>query len=628
MDRSIFEQPAYTLFRQAYAERKAPLVLICGSGLSASAKLPTWFKLRDNLIAEANNKYRAQGQIGQELLASKLASLKIQKDLWVSFKLIKEFLGKPLFESLVERELTPSTDENVPSSYLNLLRLDLAGLVTLNLDKFAGEALSQTQSVPITPIYGSEIARKWTQIRASKTFLVYLHGGIHDPSTWVMTQDDLTAMSQSDGYNLFLKSIFVDNLVLFAGISPDDVALSERLIQLRDSGFIPRNIYWLTTRSGDAESWANDANVKIISYQARSDQEHAAVIQGFVDDLIKYRPADQPEPPLIKPRRDDGPLEDVDDPEDLAQLHPEVIRYQVAKILNERLLQASEVGEEKIFEEYRKFCDEYDFAVDRAFYRGKVEKFRTWFGYKLEAEPLGRGNFGEVYSALSPEGNLVAVKIMNRSIFGNNDMLAGFRRGVRSMAIVTQHKVEGMVPIIESFELPPTIVMPYVGGLSLEDAIRSDVKMSWLTKLDIAVAIGRIVNQGHALPQTVLHRDLKPSNIMISNIQYDGSFDPDVIVLDFDMSWHKGSKEKDVVFESRDDFGYLSPEQTDKNNSFSARSTRVDSYGFGMTLFFLFGEDAPRPNEALSDLWSSERHAPYQMDMGMDGNLRLFDWGG
>lgn len=173
------------------------------------------------------------------------------------------------------------------------------------------------------------------------------------------------------------------------------------------------------------------------------------------------------------------------------------------------------------------------------------------------------------------------------------------------MEIVTKNSISGMVPIIESFELPPTIVMPYVGGVSLEEALRSRSDLPWLTRLAIGVAIGKIVSAGHALPQTILHRDLKPSNIMISNFEYQGSFEPDVIVLDFDMSWHKGSREKDVIFESRDDFGYLAPEQTDAANRYTARSTRVDSYGYGMTLFYLFGREAPRPNEALSEHWRS-----------------------
>ena len=585
--RALLEQPAYTLFRQAFAERKAPLAIVCGSGLSAPAKLPTWPKLRENLIKEAENKLRAAGAIGQELLLPKLDALKRQTDYWVTFKLLKDFLGKPVFDSLVERELTPRDDVALPASYTKLLQLSPSGLVTLNLDKFAGEALSNVDVGPVTPIYGTELARKWNLLRAAKTFLVYLHGGLHDPSTWVMAQDDLDRISTTEGHNLFLKMLFADYLVLFVGVSADDIALSNRLMQLTDAGFQPKSLYWVTNRAHDVESWANNAFLKVIGYEARSNEEHAEAVKLIVDDCLSFVSKDKPEPPLVS--RDEQPstivADSTIDPDALAQDAPENIRLVISELLNRQLAAAGDEAE--MFRVYREFCDRFDFAVDRSFYRGNQEKYRTWFGYKLDAAPLGRGNFGEVYSAHTPGGELVAVKIMHKNIFGNNDMLAGFRRGVRSMNIVTKQGVKGMVPIIDSFELPPTIVMPYVGGLSLEDAV-SNISLPWLTKLDIAIHVGRIVRAGHALPQTVLHRDLKPSNIMVSNMEYSGSFVPDIVVLDFDMSWHKGSKEKDIVFESRDDFGYLSPEQTDKGNIFSARSTRVDSYGFGMTLFFSF----------------------------------------
>jgi hypothetical protein len=69
------------------------------------------------------------------------------------------------------------------------------------------------------------------------------------------------------------------------------------------------------------------------------------------------------------------------------------------------------------------------------------------------------------------------------------------------------------------------------------------------------------------------------------------------------MSWHKGSSEKDVVFESRDDFGYLAPEQTARVKGVSAVNTKVDSYGLGMTTYYIFGGQHPRPNEGLSENW-------------------------
>ncbi len=432
-----------------------------------------------------------------------------------------------------------------------------------------------------------------------------------------MTHDDLEDIKATEGHKHFLRLLFTENLVLFVGISADDIAISMRLLELTDGGFRPKNLYWLTNRlDPEAERWADRAYVSLIRYEALSNSAHSDAIHVFVQSCLKFVSVDSPQSPLIGSSDELPPFQIIQDPEDLANRHPEEIRKSIAFLLDKKLREA-DVNDE-LFIVYRKFCDEYDYPVHRAFYKGKANKYRTWFGYNIEMPALGEGNFGEVYSARDNDGNLVAIKIMHESIFGKDDMLGGFRRGVRSMEIVTSNNVSGMMPIIRSFELPPTIVMPFIAGQNLEASLTARPNLSWLVKLNIARKIGRIVAAGHALPETILHRDLKPSNIMITNFEYHGDFDPDIMVLDFDMSWHKGSKERDITFESRDDFGYLAPEQTDVNNKNGARSTRVDAYGFGMTLFYIFGLESPRPNEALSELWPTR--AVKAAARGYDGN--------
>lgn len=90
---------------------------------------------------------------------------------------------------------------------------------------------------------------------------------------------------------------------------------------------------------------------------------------------------------------------------------------------------------------------------------------------------------------------------------------------------------------------------------------------------------------------------------MLEGVDYaEGNYEKPY-VLDFDMSWHKNSSEKDIVFESRDDFGYLAPEQTDPARAISTRSTKVDSYGLAMTAFALFGGQHPMAGWSMSADW-------------------------
>lgn len=616
-NKDLLNSPSFSIFRKSYAERKAPLVILLGSGLSAPAGIPTWPKLKSSLLSDVDKHIASLGTMAEKLLSAKVNSAKKEPNYWVCFKLIKEILTAPIFERLIEDYLTPPNNTCTPESYIDLMRLGPQGVVTLNLDKFAGEAFHATQADRLVlPVHGKEIAQKYNQLKSAPSYLVYLHGGMHDPSTWVMTQDDLTEITATIGHQQFLRSLFTDNLVLMVGISADDAAISTRLVELKDAGFRPKNLFWLTNRTDNqALNWASDNHVMPINYVAKHNLDHINAIRAFVDNCLSFMPKEDLKPP-IAPAREFDVNEAALDPDELAQLPPENIRRYIANALN-RIIKNS-TGD--VYAEYRKFCEHYDRAVHSAFYRGKNDKFREWFGYKLDFPSLGRGNFGEVYSAVSPDGDIVAVKIMHESIFNNNDMLGGFRRGVQSMKLVTNSSISGMVSIKESFELPPTIIMPYIGGQSLQDVLSDSEDMPWAVKLNLVIKIGRIVMEGHALPSTVLHRDIKPTNIMISNYEYRAVVDPEVVVLDFDMSWHKGSKEKDVVFESRDDFGFLAPEQTDPRSRYSARSTRVDSYGYGMTIFYAFGRQTPRPNEALSDYWMSR--AVTAAEAGYTGNWR------
>jgi serine/threonine protein kinase len=115
--------------------------------------------------------------------------------------------------------------------------------------------------------------------------------------------------------------------------------------------------------------------------------------------------------------------------------------------------------------------------------------------------------------------------------------------------------------------------------------------------LSILQKTGGIVKKGHDLEELVLHRDLKPDNIILKNF-YGDTADLEVIVLDFDLSWHKGALDLSIVDGARAQ-GYAAPEQTASytKSKESTRNTAVDVFGFGMIAYFLMTGNDPRPNE-------------------------------
>jgi len=172
--------------------------------------------------------------------------------------------------------------------------------------------------------------------------------------------------------------------------------LSKPLLEITEAGFRPRNIFWLTTRiDTETAEWASKSYISAIRYFARSESDHAAHISELVTDCLSYSSLDKPEPPLEATQTTKNIPVDEINPDALAQEAPEIIRLSVSALLDKRLRESKE---ETVYSTYRTFCDEYDYAVHRGFYKAKATKFKKWFGYELDFPALGRGNFGEVFS--------------------------------------------------------------------------------------------------------------------------------------------------------------------------------------------------------------------------------------
>jgi serine/threonine protein kinase len=218
-------------------------------------------------------------------------------------------------------------------------------------------------------------------------------------------------------------------------------------------------------------------------------------------------------------------------------------------------------------------------------------------GYKV-VNFKGRGAFGQVYEVEQIDNHeRAALKVLLPEVRFSRDYLNSFRRGVRSMRILTQRNVQKMVKFIDAYEVPACVLMEYIDGPTLTEAKEWGLLASLSQCLDVLTQIGEVVHNAHNLEERVLHRDLKPDNVILRDGFNLG--DPlDVVVLDFDLSWHKGASELSVVHGARAQ-GYAAPEQTatGMKKGISTRHTAVDVFGYGMLAFFVFIGEDPRPNE-------------------------------
>ena len=180
------------------------------------------------------------------------------------------------------------------------------------------------------------------------------------------------------------------------------------------------------------------------------------------------------------------------------------------------------------------------------------------------------------------------------------------------MKILSDRGVQGMVPYRKAFEIPAFVVMDWIEGPDLSEAVDAMQVSEWDLILRIGSEVADIVRRGHLLAERVLHRDLRPSNVMLRKFYTEPDI-WDVVVLDFDLSWHKGSVEKSVTYGATR-WGYLAPEQIEDIPNVSTRHTAVDSFGLGMVLFFMLGRKDPVPDQHRHADWEdtlfdlAERH--------------------
>lgn len=328
------------------------------------------------------------------------------------------------------------------------------------------------------------------------------------------------------------------------------------------------------------------------SIRYRSTGGKHGVVQEMLEDLCSYVPEEVvAAAPLALMGTAIGPTP-LSEPDVLAGLPAAVIRKQLNAA-------AAEVLANDVPPDYPAFTDfliRYDEPIYRAWYTGVAPGASDLLGYQLQ-RVAARGAFGRVYEALAPDGSRVAVKVLLEEIRANRELLHSFRRGVAAMRILERRGVQGMVRYKDASEIPAFVVMDWAEGPNLATAKESHLLDDWQTILSVSLALIEIIMNAHALPERVLHRDIRPSNIMLSDY-YVAPDDWQVLVLDFDLSWHRDVDEKSVVHGSSS-LGYLAPEQLRKRRGESTRHAAVDVFGIGMTLAFLLRGQEPVANEQL-----------------------------
>jgi len=181
--------------------------------------------------------------------------------------------------------------------------------------------------------------------------------------------------------------------------------------------------------------------------------------------------------------------------------------------------------------------------------------------YLIEKE-LGHGGVGAVYLARDHKlhDKPVVVKILLEKSLRDAWFMQKFQQEKEALARVDH---PGVVGILDMGELPdgkPYIVMQYVEGMALRDAIKAKPEGMDLERVASMIKqIGAALSAVHE--KKIYHRDLKPENIMLQAL---GRGDEQVKIVDFGIAKIKESVIAPSTITGTATAGtivYMSPEQ-------------------------------------------------------------------
>ncbi|MBY8860317.1 protein kinase [Nocardia sp. CA2R105] len=202
-------------------------------------------------------------------------------------------------------------------------------------------------------------------------------------------------------------------------------------------------------------------------------------------------------------------------------------------------------------------------------------------GYTIRGV-LGRGGMGSVYSAQHPRlPRLVALKLLNRELFADDEMRARFEREADVVASLDHPSIVTVFDRgVENGQ--PWISMPYIDGVdaaSVDPAGYPPQRAVQITG-HIATALDYAHTKG------VLHRDVKPANILLANL----AGGERVFLTDFGIARLRDDASHLTQAGSVNaTIAYASPEQL----SGVALDGRADQYSLACTLFWLLTGRTP-----------------------------------
>ncbi len=577
------------------SEDPQSFVAILGAGVSIPAGLPSWSGLRDILCDAIPDVIIDEDDAQRAVDTAKAAT-----DLWHSFSRLRTSLGPFKYEKTIRGALD-ITEKDIPPLYKQLWKLNISGIIDFNLDKFAINAYSAVNKTAVDFASAREPHKFINFPMSYEKFVFHPHGIISDPASWVFTANERRDTYSNENFKKALSSLLNSKNLLIIGFNPEEWSflsfLEEIGIQQRLNGV--HNYCFYANCTPEACRELGEYGISTISYTPSTTNHDE--LNSYLDSILSFHSKDEILPTVYTGKK----YVEADIPGD-SECY-KVSLDELRNILNgviAGIIPADTTPTDAQIASLEKFYNTYITQLHRAWLVDpRSDNTCSVYGYKT-LRYIGNGAFGSVFEAEDLDGNRCALKVLLPDVKDKMSYLSCFRRGIRSMKILRDKNIAGMVKIHDSYEIPACIVMDLVDGITLRTAINNRYISALEVKLSILEQIASIIHSAHQLEERILHRDLKPENVMLeecySAVDFDNSdTPPKVKVLDFDLSWHRGATEKTVIAGAVSQ-GFMAPEQVDTSVDRSlSRNTAVDVYSIGMLAFYVLTGTNPIPNQAL-----------------------------
>lgn len=201
-------------------------------------------------------------------------------------------------------------------------------------------------------------------------------------------------------------------------------------------------------------------------------------------------------------------------------------------------------------------------------------------------EELGRGGMGVVYKAYDPViGRNVAIKVIIERALTIPDIRERFYREARSAGRLSHENIVIIHDVGEADGFP-YIVMEYLPGIDLRQAMDGQILLTLEQKLDLAIQICHGLHFAHE--HQIIHRDIKPENIRIVDSTR-------VKIVDFGIA-RLGTDSLTVTQGSIGTPRYMSPEQIRGEKI----DHRADIFSFGVLLYELISGQNPFAGDKIT----------------------------